>query len=109
MAQRAAEPGISLKTRVTLRPHCRRRTDCHELSVDLHRCAMASIHSKYACTRTPPPPKTSSLQHKINQRLGVYQELELGLVVEFLPTVWAQGPEFVTKHLKTTSFSNKLK
>lgn len=70
---------------------------------------MASIHSKYACTRTPPPPKTSSLQHKINQRLGVYQELELGLVVEFLPTVWAQGPEFVTKHPKTTSFSNKLK
>lgn len=30
-------------------------------------------------------------------------------MVECLPTVWTQGPEFVTKHPKTTSFSNELK
>lgn len=33
-------------------PHCRRRTDCHELSVDLHRCAIASTHSKDVCMCT---------------------------------------------------------
>lgn len=103
MAQWAAEPGIILKTRVTL------RTDCHELSVDLYRCAMASIHSKYVCLRAHMrahvhPPKDLLFVTQNKSEAGSLSRARLsGRML-----VWAQDPEFVTKHPKTTSFSNEL-
>lgn len=97
MAEWAAEPEDQ--------SHSETYTVQTAMSVNLHRCAMASIHQQVH-THTNTRKNTPSLQHT-NPRGW---ELIGGRLRERVPAYYpGTGPELVTKHPKTSSFSSELK